>query len=123
LAFGESILRAFGGEAMAHTGSVVLAPIVWSSALSGLAISGSYSMLALGRTATVTWLCLIGGAAMSLAIPYLLGRYGIYGMACSRLFFGPITLLVYLPLFRILGRRSERKMNRLPRPGALEEAR
>lgn len=108
LIFGKPILHLWGGEPMSRAGGIVLVPIVWSTALSGLAVSGCYSMLALGRAGLVTTLTLIGGAAMSLSMPWLLHHHGIFGVACSRLFFGPVTLVIYLPLMQVLRRDKVR---------------
>jgi hypothetical protein len=63
-------------------------------------------MLALGRVRAVTLLNLTGGALMIFAISILLPRYGLYGIAVARLIYGPITLLIYVPLLIMLYRSS-----------------
>jgi O-antigen/teichoic acid export membrane protein len=104
LLFGEDILRVWGGVEVARVGRSVLPLIVWSTALPALNVSGFYSMLALDRVRTVTWLGLIAGSMMLLSIPWLLPRYGLFGIAYARMIYGPITLAVYIPLFLHLRR-------------------
>ncbi len=98
LLFGGQLLSAWVGSSVAQAGAQVLPPLVWSTAAQGLSITGSYALLALGRVRWVTFLNLAGGAAMLLAAPLLVPRFGAQGMAMARLFYGPCTLLVYVPL-------------------------
>jgi O-antigen/teichoic acid export membrane protein len=106
LVFGARLLTLWTGEPVAQAGRSVLPLIVCSTAAQGLGVAGSYAMLALGRVRLVTLLNLAGGAAMMLSTPWLLPNYGIHGMAISRLFYGPLTLLVYIPLAGMLFRKS-----------------
>jgi hypothetical protein len=82
----------------------VLPLMVWGTALPALTVSGVYSMLVLNRVRTVTSLSLIAVAMMLLSVPWLLARYGLVGMAYARMIYGPIVLLVYIPLFLLLRR-------------------
>jgi len=59
-------------------------------------------MLALGHPRTVALLNLLGGGLMIASIPVFTHRFGLYGMAMSRLLYGPMMLLVYLPLYFLL---------------------
>ncbi len=97
--FGDTILRAWGGPAIARAGSPILPILLCSSALSSLSVAGSFALLAVGRVRLLTWLNLAAGAAMISAVFLLLPPYGIRGMAVARLAYGPITLGVYIPLF------------------------
>jgi O-antigen/teichoic acid export membrane protein len=97
LLFGVRVLHAWGGEAIARSGAPLLPLVAWSSALLGLNVTGTYSMLALGRVQTVTWLNLFAGVTMLLLFWYLLPRYGMSGIADARLVYGFITLLIYVP--------------------------
>ena len=110
LLFGGRVLQAWGGDAIAQSAKPVLPLIAWSTALMGLNVTGSYAMFALGRVRAVTWLNLVGGAAMMLLIALLLPRHGVYGIAMARLCYGPITLLVYLPLAFLLRSRPEARL-------------
>ena len=103
---GPSILRAWGGERMALASAAWLPMIAWSTALSGLGIAGNYSMLALGRIRIVTALNLAGGLLMTALMFWLVPRSGLRGLAGARLAYGPVTLLVYIPLIRQLFRRD-----------------
>lgn len=107
LFLGRPLLNAWVGSAIAQSASVVLAPIVWSFALLGLGVTGYYSLLALGHVRAVTSLNLIGGAAMLGLMAWLLPRTGIRGVAAARLVYGLITLLMYIPLVRVLFRASK----------------
>lgn len=102
LLLGERLLSAWVGSSVARAGASVLPTLVWSTAAQGLSIPGSYALLALGRVRWVTFLNLAGGAAMLLAAPLLVPRFGAQGMAMARLFYGPCTLLVYVPLALLL---------------------
>jgi len=126
LLFGHTILRVWGGPAIARTGSAILPFVLCGTALSALSVAGSYAMLAIGRVRLVTCLNLAASAAMIAAVFLLLPPYGIRGMAFARLVYGPITLGVYVPLFAQFLRGSGRRPASQPRqdaPGPLcEEA-
>ncbi len=102
LLFGERVLYSWAGASVAEIAKPILPLVAWSSALVGLSVTGSYTMLALGRVRTVTWLNLSGGAVMIILIIALLPHYGVWGVAAARLSYGPITLLLYIPLALIL---------------------
>jgi O-antigen/teichoic acid export membrane protein len=104
LLFGQRILHAWAGDAIARSSVTVLPIIVWSTALLGLNVTGTYTLFALGRVRTVTWLSFAGGTAMLMMMVYLLPRFGIAGLAVSRLVYGATTLLLYFPLVRQLTR-------------------
>jgi exopolysaccharide biosynthesis WecB/TagA/CpsF family protein len=106
LLFGKEILRIWAGPAIAASAGPLLPVIAWSTALSALAVTGSYGLLALNKPRFVTMFTILGGLAMLAAIPILIPREGLAGIANARLFFGPITLLVYLPLFLHLKNRT-----------------
>jgi O-antigen/teichoic acid export membrane protein len=106
LVLGTRLLTLWGGVAIARAGGSVLPLLVWSTAAQALSVTGTYTMLALGRVRLVTFLNLAGGAAMLLAARWLLPKYGMHGMAMARLFCGPFTLLVYIPLAAMLFRKT-----------------
>jgi O-antigen/teichoic acid export membrane protein len=121
LVFGNRVLRLWGGDAIAHSSAHILAPIVWSMALLGLNVTGTYAMLALGRVRAVTWLNLGGGVVMLLLIMWLLPHYGGYGVAIARLCYGPITLLLYIPLAKLLRSGSDARL-RAAETGSIGDA-
>jgi O-antigen/teichoic acid export membrane protein len=104
LLFGKSFLNAWIGPSVARAAAEVLTPVVWSFAFLGLSVTAYYALLALGHVRTVTSLNLVGGAGMLLGMIWLLPRSGVHGLAVARLCYGSITLLMYLPLVRLLYR-------------------
>lgn len=122
LLFGIRILRAWGGDAIAQSATHVLPLIVWSSALLGLNVTGTYAMLALGRVQAVTWLNLASGATMLLLIMWLLPHYGVYGIAIARLCYSPITLLLYIPLILLLHSGPDARLRMAATAPICEEA-
>jgi O-antigen/teichoic acid export membrane protein len=118
LFFGDAILRAWGGPAIARAGSAILPIVLCSTSLSALSVAGSYAMLAVGRVRFVTWLNLAAGAALIAAVFLLLPPYGIRGMALARLVYGPITLGVHVPLFMQFLRGSGKRPASQPQQDA-----
>jgi O-antigen/teichoic acid export membrane protein len=109
LAFGDRLIRIWAGPAVARSAASILPPIVVGSALMGLSVTGTYTMQALSQFRTVAVISLAGRAAMFLLMIEMLRRQGLHGLALSRLFYGAIALLVYLPLLRQLkGQNRER---------------
>jgi O-antigen/teichoic acid export membrane protein len=107
LAIGPAILHRWGGIELAQKCAPLLPVIVWSNAFAGLGVTASYSMLGLGRPKMLTCFTLAGGALMTASMGWLAGHYGLQGMAWSRMLFGPITCMVYIPLLMLLGSRSK----------------
>jgi O-antigen/teichoic acid export membrane protein len=112
--FGGRFLEMWSGPAVAHAGKPILPLLVGSTALQGLSVTGAYTLLALGRVRTVTFLNLAGGIAMLIVAPLLLPRFGAAGMAIARLCYGPFTLLVYVPLIALFVRGSHTRADAAP---------
>jgi O-antigen/teichoic acid export membrane protein len=106
---GDRLIRIWAGPAVALSAAHILPPIVLGSALMGLSVTGTYAMQALGHFRTVAYLSLAGKASMLLVMVDLLHRHGLPGIALSRLCYGAIALLVYVPLIRLLNKGSEKK--------------
>jgi O-antigen/teichoic acid export membrane protein len=102
LFFGDRILHAWAGAAIADAAAPILSTIVWSSALLGLNVTATYTLLALGRVRIVTWFNLAGGAIMLLLMFLLTPPLGIQGVAIARLCFAVVPLCLYIPLARHL---------------------
>jgi O-antigen/teichoic acid export membrane protein len=100
--FGPGILHALAGKEIAKRSFGVLPIIVMGSALVGLNVTATYSLLALGRVRIVGWSNLGAIAAMLLLMSYLGPHHGAYGLAFARLSYGGIMLLLYVPLIRNL---------------------
>ena len=121
LLIGNFILRHWVGLTMANAAAGILPAAAWGSALSALAVTGCYALLALGRPKAVAMLNLAGGMAMAGAFCLLVPRFGLPGVAYSRLLPGCAALLVYVPLARQITRHGldSNPVNRLT---MLEEA-
>jgi O-antigen/teichoic acid export membrane protein len=64
----------------------------------GLSVTGTYAMQALGHFRTVALISLGSRTAMLLLMIELMRHMGLQGLALSRLCYGSVALLVYLPL-------------------------
>jgi len=98
LLMGPRLIRLWAGPAVAHSATKILLPIVLGSALMGLGVTGTYAMQALGQFRTVALISLGSRTAMLLLMIDLLRHMGLPGLALSRLCYGSVALLVYLPL-------------------------
>jgi O-antigen/teichoic acid export membrane protein len=108
LLFGTKLIRLWAGPAVAHSASGILAPIVAGSALMGLGVTGTYAMQALGLFRTVACISLAGHSTMLLVMLFLLHHEGLRGLALSRVGYGAVALIVYLPLLaRRMGNAQE----------------
>lgn len=98
LLFGKFILTHWVGITMADAAAGILPVAAWGSALSALAVTGCYTLLAIGRPKAVAFFNIAGGLMMAGALPLLTSRFGLAGVAYSRLLPGCAVLLVYVPL-------------------------
>lgn len=108
LLFGSFILRHWVGLAMADAAAGILPVAAWGSALSALAVTGCYTLLAMGRPKAVAFLNIAGGLMMAGALFLLTPRFRLVGVAYSRLLPGCAALLIYIPLIRQM---SSKRMN------------
>jgi len=92
---------------VARSASELLTPIVLGSTLAGLGTTAIYAMQAMGRFRTVAFLSLAGRGGMLLVMAILLRESGMRGLAYSRLWYGLIPMLVYLPLLRTIRAKSK----------------
>ncbi len=106
LLFGTFILRHWVGTSIADAAASVLPAVAWGSALSSLSVTGCYALLATGRPKSVAILNVVGGLAMAVGLALLIPRFGLAGVAYSRLLPGLIALLVYIPLTDWLAKQS-----------------
>jgi O-antigen/teichoic acid export membrane protein len=98
LLWGPRLFRLWAGPVVAQSAAKILVPIVLGSALMGLGVTGTYTMQAFGLFRTVSFISLGSRAAMLLLMIELLLHMGMPGLALSRLCYGSVALLVYLPL-------------------------
>ena len=98
LLMGPGLMRLWAGPLVAQSAAKILMPIVVGSALMGLSVTGTYAMQALGLFRAVAFITLGSRTAMLLLMIELLRYMGLTGLALSRLCYGSVALLVYLPL-------------------------
>jgi O-antigen/teichoic acid export membrane protein len=110
LRFGQQVLRHWIGNQIAQTTEGILVPITIGSALSGVSVVGVYAAQALGQFKVVATISVVSRCALLVAMFALLGRWGLPGLAVSRLLYGAAALLVYIPVglyFKNLNRRDD----------------
>jgi O-antigen/teichoic acid export membrane protein len=90
------------GPEFARQGWLIFSILGAGFALFALNVTAHYTLLALGQVRLVTVLNLAAGAAMILLMLLLTPKFGMVGTACARLVSGPITCLLYLPLYRMM---------------------
>lgn len=100
LLFGYRILLMWAGPEVASAAAGILQPIVLGAALVGLSVTGAYAVQALGYFKTAAYINLTGRALMLFPMIALLHSKGIAGLAISRLLFGAVSLLIYIPLLQ-----------------------
>jgi O-antigen/teichoic acid export membrane protein len=120
--YGDRILHGWAGNAIAGAAAPIFPIIVLGSALLGLSVTATYTLLALGRIRTVAWLSIASGIAMLLMMWWLLPRQGIYGLAIARLCYGSFSLLLYVAVLRSLKRPKHLLTSSLQDLVALDEA-
>ncbi len=96
------LLELWMGPAFAHHTWLVLALLAVSFGLLGLNVTGHYTLLAFGEVQYLTCLNLLAGAITLIAIGALIPRFGLAGAAAGRLFYGPITWVMYLKVRRLM---------------------
>ena len=106
LIFGDSLIRIWAGPIVAKSAAQILPPIALGSALMGLSVTGTYAMQALGHFRTVAYLSLAGRMAMLLLMIDMMRNDGLQGLALSRLAYGSVSLLVYIPLLQLLTQKT-----------------
>ncbi len=107
--FGGWFLRTWAGSAVAQRARFIFPWIVCASACSGLSVTGTYALQALGHFRTAASISLGSRSVVLLLMLYLLHARGLHGLAISRLCYGVATLLVYVPLVRVLGWSTKHK--------------
>jgi O-antigen/teichoic acid export membrane protein len=96
------ILSVWMGQEFARQAWPILAILGISFSLFALNVTAHYTLLALGQVRLVTVLNLAAGAAMLLLMLLLTPRFGMMGTACARLITGPVTCILYYPLYRMM---------------------
>ena len=103
------ILSLWMGPGFARQAWPILSILGAGFALFALNVTAHYALLAVGRVRLVTVLNLAAGAVMLLLMLVFTPRFGMVGTACARLITGPITCILYYPLYKIMrGKSAER---------------
>ena len=121
LAFGDRLIQLWAGVAVARSASELLLPIVLGSALAGMGTTAIYAMQAMGHFRTVALVSVGGRGAMLLVMAFLLQAFGLQGLAYSRLWYGLIPMLIYIPLGRELRSYGSEKRSEKELPIACHE--
>jgi len=112
---GNRFIRMWAGADVARGAAPLLPLVILSSALMGLAVTGTYSLLAFGQFRTIAWLSLSSRALMLLLMVGLVRHDGVIGLACARVVYGLFALVLYAPLIRRL--RTQSSAHRTPFKG------
>jgi len=119
---GPRLVRLWAGPVIAASAAKIMVPIVLGSVFMGLSVTGTYAMQALGLFRTVAVISLGSRAAMLLLMIELLHHMGLQGLALSRLCYGSVALLVYLPLlWRLVGTRERNGVSALSKVSQVRE--
>jgi O-antigen/teichoic acid export membrane protein len=100
--FSRPILSLWMGPEFAHQAWPILSTLGTSFTLFALNVTAHYALLATGRVRLVTTLNLVAGAMMLFLMLALTPRFGMVGTACARLITGPITCILYYPLYKMM---------------------
>lgn len=112
---GPYFLRIWAGHEVAARAPSILPLVLLGSAFSGISVTGTYAMQSFGQFRTVAAITLGTRSAFLFLMFYLLHRSGVHGLAFSRFFYGIASLLVYIPLARVLRTsRRQLEMNVVP---------
>jgi O-antigen/teichoic acid export membrane protein len=99
---GPRVLSLWMGQAFAEHTATLLPLIAAGFGLLALNVTAHYSLMAMGSFRFVTALNVAGGLVMLAVMAALMPTRGVHGAAIARLIYGPITCLLYLPLFHLL---------------------
>jgi len=104
IVFGNRFLALWMGSPFAQQSPLMFPTIVCSFALLGMNVTAHYALLAAGDVRVVTYLNLLAGLVMLLAMAMMVPARGLEGAALARLVYGPITCLAYGRLYRVIWR-------------------
>jgi O-antigen/teichoic acid export membrane protein len=104
---GKYIISVWLGADYAQHVSPTLSIVTFSFALLGMNVTGYYTLLAAGKVRQATYINLMAGGAMLLAMSALIPRFGIVGAAVGRLIYGPVTWLMYIVVYKMFWRTTD----------------
>lgn len=101
-ALSNRIFHVLATDAIARACAPLVGPVLASSALLALSVTGSYGMVALGRVKTVAIINVAGAVAIALVIALFMTQFGVMAVIGGRLAFAAMAMLVYIPLIHEL---------------------
>jgi O-antigen/teichoic acid export membrane protein len=110
------LLSLWMGAEFARQAWLVLSVLGGSIALFALNVTAYYALLAVGQVRIVTYVNLAAGALMLLLMLLLTPRFGMLGTAAARLICGPVTCVLYYPLYRLMHGKPTRRSEPTARP-------
>ncbi|ADW67656.1 lipopolysaccharide biosynthesis protein [Granulicella tundricola] len=110
LAVGPWAIKSWIGPVFVTDSATLLPEIALSFGLLALNITAHYTLMAFGRVRIVTAANMVGGGLMLVAMTLLIPHRGVQGAALARLWYGPVTCLMYLPLLYLLRRPAARTL-------------
>jgi O-antigen/teichoic acid export membrane protein len=105
---GVRMLLWMGHTDITSASRVLFAPLLWSSALLGISVTATYTLFAFQRVALVTTFSVLGAALCLLCMVWFGQRFGAVGVATARLVYGAASVILYVPLWRMLGDSGHR---------------
>jgi O-antigen/teichoic acid export membrane protein len=106
IVFSRPILALWVGHDFAQQAWPMFSILAVSSTLLAMNVTAHYGLLAAGRVRLVTSVNLAAGAAMLLVMILLTPHFGTVGTASGWLIPGPLTCLLYIPLYRMFRKKS-----------------
>jgi O-antigen/teichoic acid export membrane protein len=100
--FSRPLLSLWMGPEFARQGWLALSILGTGFALFAMNVTAHYALLAVGKVRLVTAFNLAAGAAMLLLMLLLTPKFGLVGTACARLVTGPLTCILYYPLYKVM---------------------
>jgi len=96
---GERLIRSWAGAAVASSASGLLPRVVAGSALMGLSVTATYALLALGDFRMVALANMAMRVVMLVAVLVLASHHRVSGLAWTRLGYGVMCMMLYVPLW------------------------
>ncbi len=106
IVFSRPILALWVGHDFAQQAWPMFSILAVSSMFLAMNVTAHYGLLAAGRVRLVTSANLAAGATMLLVMILLTPHFGTVGTASGWLIPGPLTCLLYIPLYRMFRKKS-----------------
>lgn len=100
--FGPAILLRLGQGKLQPSATAMLPGVLWSTALLGVSVTPTYALYAFGRFRTVMFLTTGGAVACGLIMLCFARVHGASAVIGARFVYAIVSLLLFVPLLRIL---------------------